>query len=175
MEQEEVVLRSPARISRIVPSPEDLEFAAGSRSSHRAVSSPTDICRRRSRTFRRERSSHQAGGGDEHTCGQSEGDDRRRAVCAYGVRVHTESFGLAWQRNHTGQSSSVLRLLFSPRGEMQEMNQLYEVMQSADVVIAANRYVSYAPGCAGQSYSWRLNRPRWYQYQASTTVRGAHT
>ena len=24
---------------------------------------------------------------------------------------------------------------FSPRGEMQEMNQLYEVMQSADVVI----------------------------------------
>ena len=32
---------------------------------------------------------------DSHALRQSEGDDRRRAVCAYGVRVHTESFGLA--------------------------------------------------------------------------------
>ncbi len=110
VEREEVQLRSPARISRIVPSPEDLREAAQviSKSSTPLI---------------------YAGGGVARS-------DAEAALVklaeATNIPVVTSSGGKGTiPDGHPLSYGSC----FSPRGERQEMNQLYEVMQSADVVI----------------------------------------
>ena len=110
VEQEEVQLRSPARISRIVPSPDDLREAA----RVIAQSSLPLIY---------------AGGGVARS-------DAETALVKLAettnIPVVTSSGGKgAIPDSHPLSYGSC----FSPRGERQEMNQLYEVMQSADVVI----------------------------------------
>ena len=110
VEQEEVVLRSPARISRIVPSPEDLREAA------------KVIARSRLPLI-------YAGGG----VARSDAEEVLIKLAeATNIPVVTSSGGKGTiPDSHPLSYGSC----FSPRGEMQEMNQLYEVMQSADVVI----------------------------------------
>ena len=110
VEREEVGLRSPARISRIVPSPENLREAAQliSRSTTPLI---------------------YAGGGVARS--DAEGSLVKLAE-ATNIPVVTSSGGKgAIPDGHPLSYGSC----FSPRGERQEMNQLYEVMQSADVVI----------------------------------------
>ena len=110
VEREEVQLRSPARISRIVPSPEDLREAA-----HVIAASRTPLI------F--------AGGGVARS--DAEGPLVRLAE-ATNIPVVTSSGGKGTiPDSHPLSYGSC----FSPRGERQEMNQLFGVMQSADVVI----------------------------------------
>ena len=110
VEREEVALRDPARIPRIVPSPEDLREAAGV------------IARARLPLI-------YAGGG----IARSDAEEALvRLVEATNIPVVTSSGGKGViPDSHPLCYGSC----FSPRGERQEMNQLYEVMQSADVVI----------------------------------------
>ena len=117
VEQEEVVLRNPARISRIVPSPEDLREAAQVIAHSRL---PLIY----------------AGGG----VARSDAEEALiRLAEATNIPVVTSSGGKgAIPDSHPLSYGSC----FSPRGEMQEMNQLYEVMQSADVVIGIGRRFS---------------------------------
>ena len=110
VEQEEVELRNPARISRIVPSQEDLREAAriiaGSRS-------PLIF----------------AGGG----VARSDAEEALvRLADSTNIPVVTSSGGKGTMPDSHPLSYGSC---FSPRGDRQEMNQLYEVMQSADVVI----------------------------------------
>ena len=110
VEQEEVVLRNPARISRIVPSPEDLREAAQVIAHSRL---PLIY----------------AGGG----VARSDAEEVLIKLAeATNIPVVTSSGGKGTiPDSHPLSYGSC----FSPRGEMQEMNQLYEVMQSSDVVI----------------------------------------
>ncbi|MDE2970658.1 MAG: thiamine pyrophosphate-dependent enzyme, partial [Chloroflexota bacterium] len=110
VEREEVVLRDPARVSRIVPSREDLELAAKIIASSRL---PLIF----------------AGGG----VARSDAEEALvRFAEATNIPVITTSGGKGTiPDNHPLSYGSC----FSPRAERQEMNQLYEVMQSADVVI----------------------------------------
>ena len=110
VEREEVRLRNPARIPRIVPSREDLQEAAQviSKSSTPLI---------------------YAGGGVARS-------DAEQALIKFAeatnIPVVTSSGGKgSIPDNHPLSYGSC----FSPRGEIQEMNQLYEVMQAADVVI----------------------------------------
>ena len=110
VEREEVELRNPARISRIVPSPDQLREAAGviARSSTPLIF---------------------AGGG----VARSDGEKSLVKIAeATNIPVVTSSGGKGTiPDSHPLSYGSC----FSPRGERQEMNQLYEVMQAADVVI----------------------------------------
>ncbi len=110
VEQEEVNLRDPARISRIVPNPEDLREAAQviSKSSLPLI---------------------YAGGG----VARSDAEEALvRLAESTNIPVVTSSGGKGTiPDSHPLSYGSC----FSPRGERQEMNQLHEVMQSADVVI----------------------------------------
>ncbi len=110
VEREQVVLRNPARIPRIVPSPADLREAA-----HVIARSRMPLI--------------YAGGG----VARSDAEDALvRLAEATNIPVITSSGGKgAIPDSHPLSYGSC----FSPRGERQEMNQLYEVMQSADVVI----------------------------------------
>ena len=110
VEQEEVNLRDPARISRIVPNPEDLREAA----EVIAKSSLPLIY---------------AGGG----VARSDAEEALvRLAESTNIPVVTSSGGKGTiPDSHPLSYGSC----FSPRGERQEMNQLHEVMQSADVVI----------------------------------------
>ena len=110
VEREEVQLRDPARISRIVPSRKDLLEAA----RVIAQSSLPLIY---------------AGGG----VARSDAEEALVKLAeATNIPVVTSSGGKgAIPDGHPLSYGSC----FSPRGERQEMNQLYEVMQSADVVI----------------------------------------
>ena len=110
VEREEVRLRNPARIPRIVPSREDLQEAAQiiSKSLRPLI---------------------YAGGGVARS-------DAEEALVKFAeatnIPVVTSSGGKgSIPDNHPLCYGSC----FSPRGERQEMNQLYEVMQSSDVVI----------------------------------------
>ena len=110
VEREEVQLRSPARISRIVPSPDSLREVAEVIAKSRA---PLIY----------------AGGGVARS-------DAEQALVklaeATNIPVITSSGGKGTiPDNHPLSYGSC----FSPRGEIQEMNQLFEVMQAADVVI----------------------------------------
>ena len=110
VEQEDVELRNPARISRIVPSPEDLRTAAQVIAN---ASMPLIY----------------AGGG----VARSDAEEALVKLAeATNIPVITSSGGKGTipDRHPLSYGSC-----FSPRGERQEMNQLYEVMQSADVVI----------------------------------------
>ncbi len=110
VEREEVALRDPARISRIVPSPADLREAAQVIAGARI---PLIY----------------AGGGVARS--DAEGALVELAE-ATNIPVVTSSGGKGTiPDSHPLSYGSC----FSPRGERQEMNQLYEVMQSADVVI----------------------------------------
>ena len=110
VEQEEVQLRNPACISRTVPSPDDLREAA------RIIAQ-----------------SHlpliYAGGG----VARSDAEEALVKLAeATNIPVVTSSGGKGTiPDNHPLSYGSC----FSPRGERQEMNQLFDVMQSADVVI----------------------------------------
>ena len=110
VEREEVSLRNPARISRIVPGLQDLQEAA------------QVIARSRMPLI-------YAGGG----VARSDAEDALvRLAEATNIPVVTSSGGKGTiPDSHPLSYGSC----FSPRGERQEMNQLYEVMQSADVVI----------------------------------------
>ena len=110
VEREEVVLRDPARVTRIVPSREDLELAAKAIANSRL---PLIY----------------AGGG----VARSDAEQALvRLAEATNIPVITSSGGKGTiPDNHPLSYGSC----FSPRAERQEMNQLYEVMQSADVVI----------------------------------------
>ncbi len=110
VEREEVQLRDPARISRIVPSPDDLREAA-----QIIVQSSTPLI------F--------AGGG----VARSDAEQALvRLAEATNIPVITSSGGKGViSDSHPLSYGSC----FSPRGERQEMNQLFGVMQSADVVI----------------------------------------
>ena len=110
VEREEVRLRNPARIPRIVPSREDLQEAAQVISK-----SDTPLI--------------YAGGGVARS-------DAEQALIKFAeatnIPVVTSSGGKgSIPDNHPLSYGSC----FSPRGEIQEMNQLYEVMQAADMVI----------------------------------------
>ncbi len=110
VEREEVQLRTPARISRIVPNSEDLRAAA-----EVITRSGTPLI--------------YAGGGVARS-------DAEAALVklaeATNIPVVTSSGGKGViPDSHPLSYGSC----FSPKGERQEMNQLYEVMQSADVVI----------------------------------------
>ncbi len=110
VEQEEVTLRNPARVPRIVPSPEDLREAA------------TIIARSRSPLIF-------SGGGVARSNAE---EALVKLAEATNIPVVTSSGGKGTiPDNHPLSYGSC----FSPRGERQEMNQLYEVMQSSDVVI----------------------------------------
>ena len=110
VEREEIRLRSPARISRITPSEEDLREAA------------QVIARANTPLI-------YAGGGVARS-------DAEAALVklaeATNIPVVTSSGGKGVIADSHPLSYGSC---FSPRGERQEMNQLYEVMQSADVVI----------------------------------------
>ena len=110
VEREEVQLRSPARISRIIPNEEDLREAAQVISQ---ANTPLIY----------------AGGGVARS-------DAETALVklaeATNIPVVTSSGGKGVIADSHPLSYGSC---FSPRGERQEMNQLYEVMQSADVVI----------------------------------------
>ena len=110
VEREEVALRNPARISRIVPSLQDLREAA------------QVIARSRMPLI-------YAGGG----VARSDAEDALVKLAEEtNIPVVTSSGGKGTiPDSHPLSYGSC----FSPRGERQEMNQLYEVMQSADVVI----------------------------------------
>ena len=110
VEQEEVQLRSPARISRTVPNPDDLREAA----RVIAQSSLPLIY---------------AGGG----VARSDAEEALVKLAeTTNIPVVTSSGGKGTISDHHPLSYGSC---FSPRGERQEMNQLFEVMQSADVVI----------------------------------------
>ena len=110
VEREEVALRNPARVSSIVPSPEDLGEAAQVIAGSRL---PLIY----------------AGGGVARAGGE---EALVRLAEATNIPVVTSSGGkgVIPDRHPLSYGSCV-----SPRGERQEMNQLFEVMQSADVVI----------------------------------------
>ena len=110
VEREEVQLRTPARISRIVPNSEDLRAAA-----EVITQSGTPLI--------------YAGGGVARSDAETA---LVRLAEATNIPVVTSSGGKGViPDSHPLSYGSC----FSPRGERQEMNQLYEVMQSADVVI----------------------------------------
>ena len=110
VEREEVQLRSPPRISRIVPSPGDLREAA------------QVIARSRLPVI-------YAGAGVARSDAEAE---LVRLAEATNIPVVTSSGGKGTiPDDHPLSYGSC----FSPRGERQEMNQLYDVMLSADVVI----------------------------------------
>ncbi len=110
VEREEVELRNPARVSRIVPSPEVLEEAA-----QVITSSSIPLI--------------YAGGGVA----------RSDAEAALVKLAETTNIPVVTSSGGKGTIPDGHPLsygsCFSPRGERQEMNQLYEVMQSTDVVI----------------------------------------
>ena len=110
VEREEVQLRNPARISPIVPSPESLREVA-----EVVAKSRTPLI--------------YAGGGVARS-------DAEQALVklaeATNIPVVTSSGGKGTiPDSHPLSYGSC----FSPRGEIQEMNQLFDVMQAADVVI----------------------------------------
>ena len=110
VEREEVQLRSPARTVRIVPSGEILQEAAAVVANARM---PLIF----------------AGGGVARSDAE---ESLVRLAEATNIPVITSSGGKgAIPDSHPLSYGSC----FSPRGERQEMNQLFEVMQSADVVI----------------------------------------
>ena len=110
VEREEVLLRSPARTSKVVPRPEDLREAA------------QVIAKARMPLI-------YAGGG----VARSDGEQALVGLAeATNIPVVTSSGGKGVIPDSHPLSYGCC---FSPRGERQEMNQLYEVMQSADVVI----------------------------------------
>ena len=110
VEREEVRLRNPARVSRIVPSAEDLREAADVIAASRT---PLMF----------------VGGGVARS--DAEGALVELAE-ATNIPVVTSSGGKgAIPDSHPLSYGSC----FSPRGERQEMNQLFDVMESADVVI----------------------------------------
>ena len=110
VEQEEISLRNPARISRIVPSLQDLQEAS------------QVIAKSRMPLI-------YAGGG---AASSDAGDALVRLAEATNIPVVTSSGGKGIiPDDHPLSYGSC----FSPRGERQEMNQLFEVMQAADVVI----------------------------------------
>ena len=117
VEQEEVVLRSPARISRIVPSPEDLREATQVIAQSRL---PLIY----------------AGGGVARSDAE-EALIKLAEVTNIPVVTSSGCKGTIPDSHPLSYGSC-----FSPRGEMQEMNQLYEVMQSADVVIGIGAHFS---------------------------------
>ena len=110
VEREEVQLRSPARISRIIPNVEDLREAAQVIAQ---ASTPLIY----------------AGGGVARS-------DAEAALVklaeATNIPVVTSSGGKGVIADSHPLSYGSC---FSPRGERQEMNQLFDVMQAADVVI----------------------------------------
>ncbi len=145
VEREEVALRDPARISRIVPSPADLREAA------------QVIAKARIPLI-------YAGGG----VARSDAEDALVKLAeATNIPVVTSSGGKGTiPDSHPLSYGSC----FSPRGERQEMNQLYEVMQSADVVIGIGARFSLGipPGEASTLVNINIDDAELTRHQANT-------
>ena len=132
VEREEVELRNPAPVPRIVPSPEDLREAA------RVIAQAQLLI-----IF--------AGGG----VALSDAEQALvRLAEATNIPVITSSGGKgAIPDSHPLCYGSCL----SPAGERHEMNQLYEVMQSADVVIGTGTRFSLGNPAGGSSTLLNIN------------------
>ena len=145
VEREEVRLRSPAAVSRIVPSPEDLREAA------RVISGSTLPL-------------IYAGGG----VARSDAEQTLVKLAeATNIPVITSSGGKGViPDGHPLSYGSC----FSPRGERQEMNQLYEVMQSADVVIGigARFSLGYPAGEASTLVNINIDDTELTRHQSNT-------
>ena len=141
VEREEVQLGGPARVSRIVPSPDLLREAAGV------------IARSRLPLI-------YAGGG----VARSDGEKALvRLAEATNIPVVTSSGGKgAMPDEHPLCYGSC----FSPRGERQEMNQLFDVMQSSDVVIGIG--TRFSLGNSGR----RGIHAHQYQYRGDRSLPG---
>ena len=110
VEQEDVQLRNPAPVSRIVPSPEQLREVARLIAE---ASLPVIY----------------AGGGVASS-------DAEEALAKFAEATNIPVITSSGGKGTIPDSHPLCYgSCFSPRGEMQEMNQLYEVMQSADVVV----------------------------------------
>ena len=145
VEREEVQLGGPARVSRIVPSPDLLREAAGV------------IARSRLPLI-------YAGGG----VARSDGERALvRLAEATNIPVVTSSGGKGTMPDgHPLCYGSC----FSPRGERQEMNQLFEVMQSSDVVIGiGTRFSLGNPAGEGSTLiNINIEETDLYRVQANT-------
>ncbi len=145
VEREEVQLGGPARVSQIVPSPDLLREAAGV------------IARSRLPLI-------YAGGG----VARSDGEKALvRLAEATNIPVVTSSGGKgAMPDGHPLCYGSC----FSPRGERQEMNQLFEVMQSSDVVIGIGTRFSLGNPAGERSTLININieETDLYRVQANT-------
>ena len=132
VEREEVQSRNPARISRIVPTREALQEAADVISRSRL---PLIY----------------AGGG----VARSDAEDSLVEFAeATNIPVITSSGGKGTiSDDHPLSYGSC----FSPRGERMEMNQLYEVMQSADVIIGIGARFSLGNPAGEQSTLVNIN------------------
>lgn len=132
VEREDVQLRDPARVSRIVPSREDLEMAAQAIAKSRL---PIIY----------------AGGG----VARSDAEEALVKLAeATNIPVVTSSGGKGTiPDSHPLSYGSC----FSPMGDRQEMNQLYEVMQSADVVIGVGARFSLGNPAGEQSTLVNIN------------------
>ena len=110
VEREEVELRDPFRVPRIVPGPEYLQEAARviARSHLPLIYAGGGVAR---------------SGGEEALAKLAEATNIPVVTSTGGKGTIADSHPLSYGS------------CFSPRGDRQEMNQLYEVMQSADVVI----------------------------------------
>ncbi len=145
VEREEVQLGGPARVSRIVPSPDLLREAAGV------------IARSRLPLI-------YAGGGVARSNGEKA---LVRLAEATNIPVVTSSGGKgAMPDGHPLCYGSC----FSPRGERQEMNQLFEVMQSSDVVIGiGTRFSLGNPAGEGSTLiNINIEETDLYRVQANT-------
>ena len=110
VEREEVELRDPFRVPRIVPGPEHLQEAARviARSHLPLIYAGGGVAR---------------SGGEEALAKLAEATNMPVVTSTGGKGAIADSHPLSYGS------------CFSPRGDRQEMNQLYEVMQSADVVV----------------------------------------
>ena len=145
VEREEVQLGGPARVSRIVPSPDLLREAAGVIAHSRL---PLIY----------------AGGGVARSNGEKA---LVRLAEATNIPVVTSSGGKgAMPDGHPLCYGSC----FSPRGERQEMNQLFEVMQSSDVVIGiGTRFSLGNPAGEGSTLiNINIEETDLYRVQANT-------
>ena len=155
VEREEVQLRSPARISRIVPSPDDLREAAQVIAGSRL---PVIY----------------AGGGVARSDAEAA---LVRLAEATNIPVVTSSGGKGTiPDDHPLSYGSC----FSPRGERQEMNQLYDVMLAADVVIGIGTRFSLGnpAGEASTLVNINIDHTELTRHQANTIPpsrrRGGH-
>ena len=128
VEREEVELRGPFRVPRIVPGPEHLLEAARviARSHLPLIYAGGGVAR---------------SGGEEALAKLAEATNMPVVTSTGGKGAIADSHPLSYGS------------CFSPRGDRQEMNQLYEVMQSADVVVGIGSTFFAGQSCGRVGHS----------------------